>query len=990
MIRRRLLSEQRFGQPGLLYRLTHIRLSLSLLLALPVFTLLVWYIGIPIITHTRYLRAAGLDEPLTLELFHLHLHDRLTQDLRRARMPDALGKSTLPTYGLLLSNDKLAELDANVPPEEGRASYLDAMLTKGSDLYQVQVRYRGSKHWHWNNPQKSWKVRVKGEEVMFGGLPTFNFINTPDSVPFYEEMILDIAEQEGLLTPAYYPFRLLLNNAFMGVYFFEAQVDEGLLRQSDRLPGGLFSSAMPVPGEKTVYRPLFSTSDNWKKVASTPESPLTDQSELDAFLRAITSGTDREFADFARRSLAVDKFQLLDALDVVFGLNQRDFIENHKIYLDPARGRFEPVGTDFRGAEHDPVLNRTENPWLLRLKQLPSYVSERNRRVYELITGSCSARELRSRAERRIAQLEPDQIRDPYWDAYELLPPISAYAQQLVRPMTLDIQAERTDARLDEFSRRQAFLLSRVGAVEVTARLHPTLDEEPQTPTVARTQEPRTSRPARHLLDEPPPEVAILDVMVSGEAGIELHGITALWPESCENESWDLVADTDLDARFDLRQDTMLLEHQTRSQLARLEQKLFPGVILEPQLATAARGPVRTRPDPRRYRFFIRSASCSPTQVLLEATNLVTGAPFTLTSTLAEPLEPLPFIEPCNNTTFAAEPGRRSPHLWCLPHQVSETIELGPGRIELTESRFFAPHQTVVVRPGTTFALAEKASLVFEGRVVAEGRPDAPIRFVPSHRSWGGIVVRGPSSRGSRFQWVEIDSGSRPSFPLSRLSGTLSVVDTTNIRIDSTRIASSSGLSHALFAAYVDDLELTDLKVFRPATSGVELVFCTGSLNRSRIVGTGAAGLVLSGARFQVNQAEIIGSGGAGLLVGERSEVTVATSLIARSPEGIRLRNCSSLELSDTLLYRARVGLAVQPELRWYPGPSQVRSAELFAVLVDQATSVPPTVKLRHLGPIRTNLSPRSLPGLRQRLLEHSNWSDLDAMLEARKRTEGP
>jgi len=989
MIRRRLLSEQRFGQPGLVYRLTHIRTSLSILLALPVFAVLMWYIGIPITTHTRYVRAAGLDEPLTWELFHLLLHDRVTQDLRRASMPDALGKSALPTYGLLVRNDRLAELDANVPPEEGRASYLDAMLTKGNELYQVQVRYRGSKHWHWNNPQKSWKVRVKGEEVMFEGLPTFNFINTPDSVPFYEEMILDVAEQEGLLTPAYYPFRLLLNNAFMGVYFFEAQVDEGLLRQSNRLPGSLFSSAMPVPGEKAVHRPLFSTTDNWKKVASTPESPVTDQRELDEFLRAITSGTDREFAEFARRSLAIDKFQLLDALDVVFGINQHDFIENHKIYLDPARGRFEPVGTDFRGTEHDPVLNRTENPWLLRLKQLPTYVSERNRRVYELINGSCSERELRSRAERRIAQLEPDQRRDPYWDAYELLPPISAYTQQLVRPMTLEIQAERTDARLDEFGRRQAFLLGRVSAVEVTAELHPALDQSWAGSPNDRTRA-RGAPPAPDLPDEPPAQVAVLDVIVNGEAGVELRSISALWPDSCKNQSWDLFSDSNLDARFDPRQDAVLVEHQSGGRLTRLEQRLYPGVILEPQVATVARGPVRAGPDPRRYRFFVRSASCSPTQVMLEGVNLVNSAHFTLASTLAHATEPLPFIEPCPDTAFAVEPGRRSPHHWCNSPPPSEIIELGPGRIEVAESRLYGPHQTVVVRPGTTFALAEQASLVFEGRIIAEGRADAPIRFVPSQRAWGGLLVRGPGSRGSRFRFVEFDSGSRPAFPLSRFSGTVSLVDTADIRIASARIVSSQVHGRALYAAYVDDLNLTEVTVIRPAASGMELAFCTGSLHRVRLVGAGAEGLVLSGARLRVTEVDIVGCGGPGLVVGERSEVSVSSSLIARSPEGIRLRNTSSLELADTLLYRDRVGLTIEPEARWYPGPSQVRSAELLVVQADRELAVPSTQKLRHLGPVNTDLETKTLTSLRQRLLEGATWTKLDSLLDAWEGAEAP
>ncbi|MBM4372443.1 MAG: hypothetical protein FJ098_12360, partial [Deltaproteobacteria bacterium] len=143
-----------YGRPRLRLRLWRLRLPHGLVVMAPLLLLCLWYAGAAVLSHVRYARALGGDHPLTLENFHLHLHDHLTRDLRRltAPPPDRAG---LPVMNLHLTNADLDSLERNLPPGEGDAEYVSGFLQKGNDIWRVGVRYRGRRHWQWNHAQKS-------------------------------------------------------------------------------------------------------------------------------------------------------------------------------------------------------------------------------------------------------------------------------------------------------------------------------------------------------------------------------------------------------------------------------------------------------------------------------------------------------------------------------------------------------------------------------------------------------------------------------------------------------------------------------------------------------------------------------------------------------------------------------------------------------------------------------------------------------------------
>jgi len=972
LLERRVLSEHHFGQPRASYRLLHISRSSGLVLSAPALAFCAWYSYLAVAAHLRHAHACGDPEPLTPELFQLHLHDRLSQDLRRLMMPEPTAASEIDTYGLVLNNDKLDRLDRNVPPDDGKAYYVDAYLTRGNDVFSVDVRYRGSKHWHWNHPQKSWKIRVKSQAVSFDGLPTFNFINTPDPMPFSEEMVLDVAREVGLLAPEYYPFRLLLNKTYMGVYFFEGQPDEGLLRKAQRMPGSLLSgNGAPVNPTTGVSR-LFESSRYWKKVAAYDPRAKQDMSDLDVLLSAINRYSSREFEDFAEHSLDVDKFAHLDALDVIFGCNQHDFDQNQKLYLDPHRGKFEPIATDFRDLENDPVLNRTDNPILLRLKELPSYITRRNRMVFDLVTGSCSSEAMTARVDGLLEKLAPDQRTDPYWDAYDLLPPMGTYYRQLLRPMTREIQARAAELRLQEHDERLSFIrhLFETDELEATIQL-PSIDD-----------------PSLNFAEAPAQRIGTVDLSVSGNSGFRLTEVGATWKSECTPDRWDVYADTNLSDHLEPGEDLRLATAMAESP-AQVDLKVYPGIRLEARRPSPEHGAVRAIADPRRYRLFIVADQCAPSDVTVDARNLVTREPTELEARPLPPSREPPAAVDCSDPPYQAVPGRSSLHPFCRTMPTFEQVVLGPGNVAVSKTRVFEKQQSVVILPGTTLTMSNGASLIFLGKLEIRGTADRPVKVDAAHGSWGGIALQGPGTAGSRLSNLELTHGTSPEFGLVHYSGVLNLHDTRDIAIDHLTISKNKLSDDALHIAEVDDFRLAHSRFFATAADAVDVEFSRGKISRLVTQRVGDDCIDAMGSSLDISDSIFMDWRGNAISAGERSQIRLSDSIAARGKHAILVKNASNVTVSRVLVYRDTVGVRIDPQGFWYPGRNRLEGERLDIVNCGRPASIEGTLP-RKVAAVFNQLPPDELIDLGRHLLHIGNWQDLDRALDRLAAQEKP
>lgn len=936
-------------------RVYEMRLLTGLFLAAPLALLVIWYAWSAFASFDRYRRAADRKLKLTPEMFQLVLHDELERDLRRFRLPDRPEPSALPTYELSFSRDNLDKLNSGQgPAQEGEASYVEALVKKNGEVHEARVRYRGGQPWHYLGAQKSMKVRVERGELL-DGARSFNLINDPTPFGLEDQLILDLARESGLLTPEYRPVWVRINNSDAGVYRYEAQPDEGLLRRNRRMPGSIYSGDAE---DGTV----FADNKGWRKVSSRSAETKTDLRELDRLLAAI-HGTHEEFAEFTETQFDLEKYAKLDALDVVFGGAEHDWSSNHKLYVDPYTGRFEPIAFSFRGFQHEPVMNFVDHPLLIRLKMTPGFLAMRDREVYALLTERASVPAIRARAESAMAALAPELAADPWWDAYKLLPRVSRAVRFLPRPMSFERWVLAGEAEISGFAERSRYLLN-------------VLEEPGVAVSVARASA----------------DVARVDLVLSGEAAYAFKS-ASFRSSACASASAsssasarvEVFADVDLDGAFDVHRDLPVAggELDAPAPIGH-RAELYAGVrLIAHEDPRPKSGPVRTASEPRTYTYFARAPGCPLDGGTLELDNLVTGG----TTRLALDFKSAPPIAPREtlpdiSARVAFIPGERSPHAWRYAEKAApELVVLGPGIVRFPETMRFGANQTVRIAPKTVFAMGPLASIIFRGPVQADG-PLTILRADPAS-PWGGIALQGPGTAGSRLRGWVLRGGTRVREEVIEYSALLNIHDTRDIEVDRLIVEGASDSEDLVHANTVTQLVLHELSLDHAPIDAIDLELTTADLSGIRVNGAGDDCLDLGGADLRIRDSVLLGCTNNAVSAGEESEVSMHGMLIGGAKIGVLAKNGGDVRATRSVIWDTEIALKTNFKEVYYTKKSAIGASELYAPRAGAVRDAANGTTIE-AGSVQASLpDENALPHLREHVLRLDRWSELETSVAA-------
>jgi hypothetical protein len=875
-------------------RLYRLRPLTAALLCLPGLLLCAWYGWKAFSSFDTYRRFADPERELTLDAFHLAMHDEVTRDLRRMTMPAAPKRSRLERFAFHVSSDGLDELYGDRSPDQLRP-YVAAELETDSKLQPVEIRLRGSRHWNVLGEQRSLKVRLPPGDL-YDGHRIFNLINDPDPMVVGEELILDLAREQGVLTPRSAFARVRINGADLGVMHFETQPDEGLLRLRRRMPGSIYSSNLPGSAKTDE---LWSGTEHWRKPAWREEAEQRTTADLERFLERLGQATVREFAEFARAEIDLEAFAAHEALDVIFGGDQHDFRDNHKLYFDPYRGRIEPVAWQFSGYKHEEQFDLVENPILLRLKQVPEYLSLRGRTLHDLLVGDGRVAAVKRRGRKALRRLAPELAADRNFDAYHLLPRVDRFHRRMVRPMDMERAVMVLFSELKTYAKRHAFLLKELQRNPLWLARGGTRTEPDPTD--------ETGEATRH--------VTSFELIVDGQAGAVLEELSVEFDAECEDRSFE----------------------------ARVGGRPVAGSMLHPRVALVPRdnpgkaeGKVRALPAPARYPLELISA-CELESVEAWGTHLATGSRIRSRPAFGSLLERLPesALDPDDVPRFVAGETAPDPHRLWPP--AAQEVQLGPGEVEIATTRVFGPEQTVEVAPGTRLAMGAGASLVFQGPVRFAGTAAAPIVIEGAGPDdWGGIAVQGMATAGSSFDHVIVRGGTVPAWRAIPYPGAVDVHHTEQIAFRNCRFGRNSGGHDMLHAVYVDDLVVEDCEFEDTSGDAVDLEFVAGVLRRVSFLRSGDDALDLMGSEVDLVDSVAVGCGGYGVSAGEETEAAVRDTLLAGCKAGVLAKNASSVALSGTLLYRNKIGVRLYQRTVRYAGESRIDADALYAVECDR------------------------------------------------------
>lgn len=929
------------------YRLYRMRWPIGALLSLPLILTVIWYAWSAFAQIDRYQRATEDRAPWSFELFQLVLHDELVRDLRRFTLPERPANSALPTFDLSLNRDAFDALNAQLYSKDERR-YVKGYLQKDGDIHPVQTRYRGSKPWHWLSVQKSLKLRTESGHLI-DGARIFNLLNDPTPFGMEDQITLDLAGELDLLAPEYRAVRMRLNNSDMGVYRYAAQPVEGLLRQGRRMPGVIYSGDTEAIDPHWGVGALFFSRNGWQQVVERFGEEPEIFEPLDQLLEALQTASFADFATYAHANIDLDRYATFDALDVAFGGSEHDYFSNHKLYFDPYRGKFEPVTWNFRGFKHEPLFNRIDHPLLIRLKMTPGYLTRRNRALYELLVGKASVPEIRARAERLFKEMAPDLNADPHWDAYKLLPRVTRFHRFMVRPMSVEKWLLAARAEIHGYSRRVNYLLNALESLQLDATAHSI------TPTLTR-----------------------IDLRLDGHSAQRLRDITVTGP--C-NGTFAWRADVNRNGRVDASEPIVASGTLgTRAALTAYAD-LLPGAQLIPQIdPLPKRGNVRIAPEPRTYTYLL-TTSCAPSAIALVLDDQITGSSSRLALAVQRnahaKIDSLPTAS--DIPTFTA--GVRTPHLWDFPAiPAAETINLGPGVVQIPHTQIYRAHQKVVIAPGTRFAMGPDVSLIFQGQVTGIGTLEQPISIVAAQvdRPFGGIAIQGPSTSGSTLKHLRVEGGSQIDSMRIDYPSLFSIYDTQDIYIEAAHFSGTSNAEDVLHAAYVKNINLREIEIVRAPIDAVDLEFVEGQIRDLHVLGAGDDCLDLMGVDLHVVDGILLGCTNNAISAGEESEVSAHGLFIGDSKTGLLAKNNSHARIARSLVWHATTALQTKRRDIYYAGNSSIGANDLFVVDCETITVEAQDTHIQADQIHKTQPTQGALEHLARRVLGLSQWSSFD------------
>jgi hypothetical protein len=330
--------------------------------------------------------------------------------------------------------------------------------------------------------------------------------------------------------------------------------------------------------------------------------------------------------------------------------------------------------------------------------------------------------------------------------------------------------------------------------------------------------------------------------------------------------------------------------------------------------------------------------------------------------------------------------GERPASAWAFAPPASGELVLGPGRLEFDSDRVFEPGQPVRIEPGTQLALAGGVSLVFSGPLDIRGSAQQPVRIEGlGAKPFGGIVLQGPATAGSGLRHLIVRGGSTPRYRAGQFPGTISIHDTSRIRIEQLRLEANLRADDFLHVAYVAGLEVDGLTVVSAAGDAIDLEFVSGRLRDVRVAGAGDEALDLMGSDLELIDSILDRAGGNAVSAGERSLIRIRGSLLARSGTGLVAKHGSRIELSDSLLVGNQIGVRLGRPGRYYPEASRLSAGVLTLVGCQTDLEVDPrdaanlvAERISHDLP-----SDGALGHLRRDVLRAGDWAGLEARLDA-------
>ncbi|MCI5161213.1 MAG: hypothetical protein D3917_04150 [Candidatus Electrothrix sp. AX5] len=219
----------------------------------------------------------------------------------------------------------------------------------------------------------------------------------------------------------------------------------------------------------------------------------------------------------------------------------------------------------------------------------------------------------------------------------------------------------------------------------------------------------------------------------------------------------------------------------------------------------------------------------------------------------------------------------------------------------------------LIIQPGTTVFMSPGSSLILQGRLIAEGTPDHPIRFVSTAQDlspWGTVVLQGNKADGSSLKYCEFSNGSGLKSDLFEYTAMLSIHNVKRVKISHCLFRDSQVTDDMVHAVY-SEVQFKSCTFQNSLFDALDIDISQVVVEHCNFIQSGNDAIDLMTSRAVVTDTLIQGSKDKAISVGEGSSLFAVNNVFQGNGIAVQAKDGSVASLYNVDLYENKHALDV-------------------------------------------------------------------------------
>lgn len=798
-------------------------------------------------------------------------------------------------------------------------NYVVARLFKDDKTYPIEMRNRGTFHFHRDFKRKSWRVKSPFSATFLDGALRVNLSRS--RLPHFEDhLAYSLAHELGRPAPHSELALLTLNKEWHGAYHLSDQMDANFLAKNNLPYGPIFGelktgrtdgrkitefSAALHPKGFTIKSPWskgFTKFENtaWQYLSLRDEEKLGTTEPLNGLLLFLASDAQTLKEGFAKH---FDLPAYLDWLSLQnLGGSIHTDLHNIRLYYNPASNKWQLFSWDLLPFQ-DYWSNRFMPlqwtpygvPWMLTLNSIPEFGEARNRHIWKILTTKFTKEKLYQDVDALYNTLKDIYEQDPERSKLNILETDNAPKNDII--FSMEEFAEHHKELKHWIDHRYQYIAKTLHLKAMTG-----------------------------LATNSPNQISEFVVLKDDDAGAYLKSFSLPKDNFKRAPQLEIYFDQNFNSKIDAQDQKISVKAHTTENahiyevsekfLLLSQKKIFehPEALKKvnppnQQIIAVTGNYHQALPIPTAYRFLVRSSHELASKLSIQLQNSILEQNL---SVKFLPVAKLQLDNLAHGKNF--EPDLQNHFATASPSKTNKTTEW-KDRVSLNKTFFLPTGETLKIHPGTRVELAPKTSIMVFGKIQALGTKDAPIVFTSQSpdQNWGVLALN--NSRGENlFDHVTIERASEARIRHIPFSGALSAYNS-NIKIKNCIIRHNlgdDGINVKFGKAHISDCKFTH------NTDAIDLDFTEGQIHNNEFIDNRNDSLDLGDAVATATLNRFIGSGDKAISAGGDSKIFLNKNTILKNKIGIAIKDAAQVHINGDTIQGNTLGLILFSKNRDY------------------------------------------------------------------------